>query len=459
MPKTFYKKGGIIIPNTDFITSLLNIDASDLKTFYTSVEGDTVFYHVTLIRKPIHCPMCDSLMIGHGQKLRKINHPAFRNAKGTILYNANRYICKQCKKTAIEVCPFSFEGFNSSYLVLQNVMKYLSKLNYTLQMISTELNVSTTQICKYLDSYITIPNRPIPECLGIDELYDKNLSRRNSSYICVLVDNVNRTIYDVLDSRNKNHLALYFSKIPRKERLNVKYITIDMWEPYKDIAQTYFPNAAIAVDPFHVISHLTKGFDRLRIDLMNQCEYNSNAYYLLKNWHDLLNKPAYFLDNERVYNRRFNRKLNRRDLFCMICDTFPILHTAYDLKEAYRCFNIECSYEEACIRFDHLIELFKNSGIPQFNEFTFILINWHDEILNSFMRPYNNRKLSNSFTENINGQIRSYLNISNGITNFQRFRKRVIYSLSTDVFYSLSSNLKTDKRTGNPRGSYNKTYD
>ena len=119
MPKTFYKKGEIIIPNTDFITSLLNINASDLKTFYTSIEGDTVFYHGTLIRKPMHCPMCDSLMIGHGQKLRKINHPAFKNTKGTILYNANRYICKQCKKTAIEVCPFSFEGFNSSYLVLQ----------------------------------------------------------------------------------------------------------------------------------------------------------------------------------------------------------------------------------------------------------------------------------------------------------------------------------------------------
>ena len=32
-----------------------------------------------------------------------------------------------------------------------------------------------------------------------------------------------------------------------------------------------------------------------------------------------------------------------------------------------------------------------------------ILINWRDEILNSYLRPYYDRKLSNSLTENVNG--------------------------------------------------------
>ena len=122
----------------------------------------------------------------------------------------------------------------------------------------------------------------------LDELHSHELSRRNSSYLCILVDSERRTVWDVLDSRSKMALSLFFSNIPREEQLRVKYVTIDMWEPYKDIARTYFPNCVIAVDPFHVIKHLTQGFERLRIDLMNMSPYGSNAYYLLKKWSHLL---------------------------------------------------------------------------------------------------------------------------------------------------------------------------
>ena len=82
----------------------------------------------------------------------------------------------------------------------------------------------------------------LTECLGIDELHSHELSRRNSSYLCILVDNERRTVWDVLDSRSKMALSLFFSNIPREERLRVKYVTIDMWEPYKDVARTYFHN-------------------------------------------------------------------------------------------------------------------------------------------------------------------------------------------------------------------------
>lgn len=81
------------------------------------------------------------------------------------------------------------------------------------------------------------------------------------------------------------------------------------------------------------------------------------------------------------------------------------------------------------------------------------------EILNSFKRPYNDRKLSNSFTENINGQIRTYLTVSNGVSNFKRFRNRAIFALSKDIYYALTTNLHSDKYNRKRRGSYNKTRD
>ena len=114
----------------------------------------------------------------------------------------------------------------------------------------------------------------------------------------------------------------------------------------------------------------------------------------------------------------------------MIFKTFPELSKAYSLKALYRNMNKDCSYDEATNLYDDMLKAFKTAGIKQLKEFTEILINWRDEILNSYLRPYDDRKLSNSFTENVNGKRRIYLALSRGISNFQRFRKRVIYSLS-----------------------------
>ena len=164
-------------------------------------------------------------------------------------------------------------------------------------------------------------------------------------------------------------------------------------------------------------------------------------------------------DNEKIYNSRFKMKLNRRDLRGMIFSTFPELSEAYDLKELYRRMNKDCSYDEAVSLYDDVLQAFKSSGIRQFNEFTEILINWKEEILNSYLRPYDDRKLSNSFTENVNGKLRTYLSVSRGISNFNRFRKRVLYALSKDVQYALSSTLTSDNITGKKRGPYNKIHD
>jgi len=192
---------------------------------------------------------------------------------------------------------------------------------------------------------------------------------------------------------------------------------------------------------------------------MKQCEYGSNAYYLLKNWHWLLETDNVFFDNEKVFNHRFNTYMNKRDIFNMIMDAFPVLFQAYALKEEYRGFNRESTYENAVERLPVITKKFKDSGIRQFAEFTGILTHWHDEILNSFRRPYDDRKLSNAFSENINSKIRTYLTVSNGISNFQRFRKRVIYALSPDVYYALTPMLKSDKRHGKSRGTYRKAKD
>ena len=100
----------------------------------------------------------------------------------------------------------------------------------------------------------------------------------------------NSQIVDILSDRTKNYLGKYFQAIPKKERDNVKHISIDVWEPYKDIAITYLNKAIISVDPFHVIEHINTALKKVRVRIMKKYDSKSDEYYLLKHFNWLLNK-------------------------------------------------------------------------------------------------------------------------------------------------------------------------
>ena len=428
-----------------------------MESIETHNDGLTMTYRILLKRKDYVCPYCQGKLYAHGYKDRFIRHPTLSEYRSVIIFHSRRYRCTMCGRTVLEENPFGFEGFRSSYAQLRKILLLLKNLNYTVQMIADELYISPTMVNRYLDSYITVPLKPpLPECMGIDELHSKVLSHRNSAYICVITDNEKRTLSNILGSRSKNYLKNHFYSYPEEERKKVRYVTIDMWKPYLDISQKLFPEAKVAVDPFHVVKHLCDDFTEIRVRIMKDCIYGSNAYYLLKNWNWLLETGNVDLDNEPQYNSRFRMKLNRRQLLEMVLSVSDELKTAYFLKEEYRAFNKQMSYEEARDSYDALIRDFEREDIKEYREFVSILKNWKIQILHSFLRPYEERKLSNSFCENINGKMRTYIDISRGITNFTRFRKRTMYALNDKIFYSLTEVLTSDKKEGRKRGKYKK---
>lgn len=440
----------------NFITNLLNINENEIEDLkVVSLPSETQF-HITLLPTISSCPFCGGSVQGHGHgKPKNINHPALADRKASIYFRNNRFLCNDCGRTFSDRNPFTFSSFKNSFLLLDRVMKQLKNLNYTYLMIAQSNHISVTQVQRYFDSFLNIPRITLPVSLGIDELHSKMAKRKDSSYLAVLVDNLNRSLVDILPSRSKAELIRYFERIPLDERKQVRYVTIDMWEPYKEVCEKYLPNCIIAVDPFHVVKHLMDGFVRIRLNILNQCEYDSTAYYLLKTWKDLIEKDV-FLDNEPVYNKRFGRKLNKRDLQEMILSISENLCLGFRLKEMYLRFNKEATSDNCEQWFDTIYEAFLSSGIHEFDSFITTLSNWKKEILNSFQRPYDDRKLSNALSENINGQLRTYLAISKGISNFTRFRKRAIFSLNPKVYYSITDTLRSDKREGKTRNPYKK---
>ena len=54
-----------MIPNTEFITTFLNIRDSDLESFFVSTENGKTYYNVQLKRKLLSCPYCRCETIGY----------------------------------------------------------------------------------------------------------------------------------------------------------------------------------------------------------------------------------------------------------------------------------------------------------------------------------------------------------------------------------------------------------
>ncbi len=439
----------------DFIISTLNVAEDAIENLNFTVKDNLMHISVTLKPTYPECPLCHGKVKIKGYTTHSYNHLPIAGTPSVIDWKRRRYVCTDCNKTFSETSPFGLENFHQSYALLRALAVDLHNIHSTYKDLAIKHRISPSLVQLYADSFIRVPTHiPLPENLGIDEI-SSTMAKYGGSYLCVFVDNNKRVLNEILPNRSKSTLSKYFESIPESERNKVKYVTIDMWEPYKDVCKKYLKKAEISVDPFHVIKHLTEGFSRIRVDIMNQCVYNSPAYYLLKTWHKLLEEDCN-LDNKPQYNKKFGQEMNLRDLYNLILDISPELEKAYQLKEMYRDFNKSCTYAEAPQRLDELITAFEEADLYCYEEFIGLLKHWRQEIINSFRRPYDNRKQTNALSENINQKLKELLLISYGYTNFERFRARALYCLNDSIFYSLTQSLSSRKRNGKRCKSYNK---
>ena len=445
------------MPNKDYIISTLNLVPDDIENFNIVRKGETFYSYITLKDRHPSCPICGSASRCKGFVDFTFQTMPINSFDHYVVWHRRRYICKDpdCHYSFRETNRFTPGSLHFSFSLLNQVAKDIANLHFTYKDIAEKNNISIGSVEIYSDSFLNVPRLVLPENMGIDELYS-DMAKYGSSYLCVMVDNTERNLFEILPSRSKHELIKYFEKIPVEERNKVKFITMDLWDPYRDVARKFLPNAKICADGYHVVEQLSQRFTRLRVDIMNQFEHGSSAYYLLKNWHWLLETDKYNLDNEPKYNGFYRTKLNYRDLYELLLKVSPELEKAYELKEMYRNFNKNATEANCSDMFDSILDAFVEADLPCYSSFILLLNNWHQEILNSFQRPYVNRKESNALTENINGKIREYITVSNGLSNFDRFRARALYSLNKHLTYTITDHLRSHKRSGKKRGTYNK---
>lgn len=418
----------------EFITNLFNLEVNSISDLEIINENGIVFTLLTLRKTPTECPHCKQVTeLVHDYRKRTINHSILNDMELTLVYNQRRMYCKDCMKSFPEKNPFVSPGRRISNYTILHVMRLLKNPEITFSMAAASASLSIPTIERIFDDHAGISTGPFPEILCIDEVYASKY--RQKVYACVLVDFETNQIYDLISSRRKDDLYEYFQKIPPDVRSRVRYISMDMWRPYKSAAEVFFKNAQVCIDSFHVISFINGKFDAVRKRIMKEYAKDSDEYYLLKKYNNILRVGYDKIDKDKdIYltkdtSYRHKGPIQTRYLIGIMLEISPELELSYIIKEGYAEINRTSTPENIESRLDDFLEFLLDADIPEFNAVRKTLKSWKPEIINSFNR-HNGRRISNGPVESVNSRIKTIKTTGHGYPYFERFRRRVLYSLS-----------------------------
>ena len=251
------------------ITELLNLEDADI--FISDISTNGTKKILTLETKPIRhfCPLCGFKMYSRGIKVRTINHPMLQDGYELILKpKQRRWRCinKSCSYTVNDSFNFVDKRKRNTNATDMLIIHSFRGLSASASSIAAKYKVSDTYVLDTFDRYVKMDRLPLSDIISVDEVcLDLD---PNCRYALVIQDFYTGNPIDLLSSRKTNDTEPYFMSIPLEERAKVKYLISDMYNPYINWVNRYFPNAVSVVDSFHVIQWIIH-----KLDLYNTRSY------------------------------------------------------------------------------------------------------------------------------------------------------------------------------------------
>ncbi len=209
-----------------------------------------------------YCPDCGSShTVGFGRKRQLFMDAPVRGKRVGIWVDRRRLRCKQCGKTFMEPLP-EMDGRRQA---TRRLVQYIEResLRRTFASIAEDVGFDEKSIRNIFRGYVNRLEKEVrfetPRWMGIDEIHIVKKPR------CVISNIEHQTIVEVLPNRNKPTVIKRLHTLPDKEK--VRYVAMDMWNPYRDAVNTVFPQASIVIDKFHVVRMANQCLDTVRKNL------------------------------------------------------------------------------------------------------------------------------------------------------------------------------------------------
>lgn len=337
----------------------------------------------------------------HDYRIQKINYGIFNNQNIFLILKKRRFKDKYSNRIITE--KFSFVSFRRRTCNLMYPLIIDSfKNKISMSQIAKNFNVSINTVIRAID-IVNIPHiNTLPNIVGIDEFKGNSGGEK---YNVILTDPQSHKILDIFVSREQVKLYESLKNIRNKE--NVKYVTQDMWEPFKNVFKKLFPKVKVVADKYHFVRQIYWALNNIRKRVQKELGKDLRIYF--KHSKYLLTKKAKDLKLEE------KQRLNRMFYYS------EELRVAYDVKEMFNDFLEEPDFEKSKQRLNNWIEMAKECNFKEFEDCIKAFTNWFIPICNSKLI-----KATNGYTEGCNNKIKVLKRISFGMTNYERFRKRIL---------------------------------
>jgi transposase len=168
-------------------------------------------------------------------------------------------------------------------------------------------------------------------------------------------------------------------------------------------------------------------------------------YYMLKKFHYFFTKSFDKIYEGNIKVPKLKTSWDKYEIRKYLLSIDSDLSYAYYLKQRYQEFNLTAKYETCDEELNELIDLFRSSHLEEFQVFGRLLNHWKIEIKNSFITVDTlikdkqgnyieiKKRLSNGPMEGCNSRIKCIIKNANGYRNFDRFRKRIFFSINKNT--------------------------
>ena len=280
----------------------------------------------------------------------------------------------------------------------------------TIESVAKELNLHWHTVKElekeYMRGVLAKAGTPGPQVIGIDEIS----IRKGHTYRIVVSDLIRgRPIWFGGKDRSEASMQQFYEWLGPRKSKHIRLVVMDMWKPFRTVAQTQAPQAAILFDKFHIIRHLNDALDRVR-----KAEYarvsGSQRRFIKGQKYTLLAHP----ENLNMKGRKALKSLlaaNKR------------LNTAYILKETFG--QLWDYQREGWARqfFENWRDALKWQRLKPFEKFAEMIENHWDGIA-AYCKPEN--KVPLGFVEGLNNKIRVIQRRAYGLHDEEYLRLKVL---------------------------------
>ena len=417
--------------HTDYIKIILNIKDNNIKFYEDCLEikeinkCQTKIFSGYLTYTPECCPKCgcvnesyDDIIKWNWKRNCKIKMTKACGYNTLLILDKQRFYCKHCNKT-----------FTASTDVV-NFHKQISNdtnLNITLELmekgsekdIAKRNNVSNNHVNRILNKIsqdkLVKNYGTLPKVMGIDEFNATKDTISKMAFIIVNQDDKN--IFDINNSRLSKDIEKYFKRYSRQERDKVQFITMDLYKPYYKLMHSLFKNAILISDRFHVVIQARNALDNTRVKLCNK--NNPNYKKLKKYWKLILKKECDLDDKIKKYNKHFKKEITQKEIVTYLINTDKTLYNDYQIYQGIdKAINDKNKEKFTNIIHNNLnnknISKKMKKALKTFKELEIY-------ILNSFDYEY-----SNAIVEGTNNVIKQIKHAACGYKKFKHLKARVM---------------------------------